>query len=106
MHSSAHHILCQYLKLPRFPGIQMAVNCPSNFAGDGHVTGALDYHRLEDDEPICVLSGMLDSYEFHSQRVQEAPPNSPAWRVVMPHKHDRQCYPSSMPIFVVCYPPT
>ena len=54
LRASACCILCQYIKTPRFPGIHTAVNYPEDRTGAGHVPGAMEDHRLEDNEPLCI----------------------------------------------------
>ena len=91
---------------PPFPGIQTLVHSLPNFAGDVHVAGALEHHRLEDDAFLFVPAALSDSYEFHSQRVHEVPPESPARSAVMLHGHDHQVSTSNLPVSAVCYPST
>ena len=43
------HILCQHLKLPSLPIIQVAVNSATDCAGDRHVLVALEDHCQEDN---------------------------------------------------------
>ena len=39
--------------------------------------GALEDHRLEDDETLCVPAALPDSCEFCGQRLYKAAPNLP-----------------------------
>ena len=40
--------------------------------------GALEVHRLEDDETLRVLEALSDSCELHDQRLDEMAPNFPS----------------------------
>ena len=78
LHASARRILRQHRKLPRLPGIQPAVNPPPDRAGAGHMPGALEDHRLEDNGPLSILAALLDSCELRGQIVHKSATDSPA----------------------------
>ena len=78
----------------------------SDLAGIGGVLGVLESHRLEDDEPLRVPAALPDSSEFHSQRLDKAVPDSPAWRIVLTCGHHRQGSSPGLPLLVSLDPPT
>ena len=92
--------------IPRLPCIQSLVDPRPYLVGFGHVPSALEYHYLKENEFIRVPTTLPDSCEFCGQRVNEAAPNSPAQRVVSPRWHDRQAFPSCLPLPVVYNSPT
>ena len=67
--------------------------------------GAMEYHCMEDYEPIYFPAALPDSCEFRGQCMHKAPPDFPDWRVLTPHRHERQCYLLLLLVIVVCYPP-
>ena len=65
--ASARRILCRNPELPRLPGIQAAVDVPSDRAGSDHVLGDLEDHRLKDNEPLRVPVALLDSHAYKNR---------------------------------------
>ena len=66
----------------------------------------MEGHRMEDDEPLCIPAALPDSCEFCGQSLDEAAPDSPAWRVIPPCEHDCQGFPAGLPRLVILDPPT
>ena len=59
------------------PSVKLLVHLSSDLTGLGDVLGALEDHRLEDDETLCVPAALPDSCEFCGQRLYKAAPNLP-----------------------------
>ena len=106
LHAFTLRIFHQHIVLPRFPCIQPPVYPLPDIIRFGDVPGALECHRLEDDESLPVLAVLPDSCEVCSQRVDKVTPNSPAQRVRPPRGHDCQGFPAGLTHLVVLDPPT
>ena len=64
------------------------------------MSGALEGHRLEDDEPLRVPAALPDSRKFRGQRLDKAAPDPPARLVVPPSGHHCERSPSGL-LFLV-----
>ena len=86
---------------PRFSDVQSLIDPLLYLTGLVDVSGALEGHRLEDDEPICFPAALSESSEFLGQSLDKAAHDSPAWKVIPPRGHHLQFSPESMPRLVV-----
>ena len=65
------------------------------------MSGPLQYHRLEDDEPLRVPPSVTHRMQFFIQGTDKVSPYLPTWHVVATEWHDREV-PSptlSLPFF-------
>ena len=99
-------ILHQNFLFPCFPGIQSPIDPSSDLTGLGDVSGALESHCLENNEPLHVPAALPDSCELHGQRLDEAAPDSPAWCTIHPREHERQGPIAGLPCLVIFDTPT
>ena len=104
--ASARCILHQHCVLPRFPGVYYLADPSSDLTGIGDVSGTLEGHCLEDDEPLRFPAVLKDSPEFYGQRLDEAAPDSLARCVIPQCGHHCQVSPSGLPHLVSLEPPT
>ena len=65
----------------------------------------LQYHRLEDNEPLQVPPSVLYPTQFIVQRPNKPSPDLPAWRVLSARSHNREVTPPPLPHHVVRYSP-
>ena len=68
--------------------------------------GVLQDHQLEDNEPLCILVVLPKLCQFCGQCVHKSASNSATLHVITPCGHDRQRFPSRIPVVVGSHPPT
>ena len=83
------------------PSVQ-ALHCPpSDSMGYGDMLVSLQYHLLEDDEPLRVPLSVPHPPHLSPKRLNETSPNFPARRVITPIWHDHEVTPPILPRRVV-----
>ena len=100
------YILHENLVFPRFPGVQSTIDPSPDLTGLSDVSGALEVHRLEENEALRIPAVLPDSCEFRVQRLDEAASDSPAQRVIPPLRRDHQVSPVGLSRLVILDPPT
>ena len=65
------------------------------------MSGSLQDHHLEDDEPLQVPLSILHPAHLSPQCLHEASPDLPARRVISPRRHDPNIKPLRLPCRVV-----
>ena len=104
--TSARCIFHHHLVFPCFSGIQSPINPSPDLTGLSDVSGTLEGHRLEDNEPLRVPAVLSESCKFRGQHLEEAAPDSPVQRVISPRGNDHQVSPESLPCLVILATPT
>ena len=70
------------------------------------MSGALEGHRLEDDEPLRIPAALLEYYKLCGQKSDKVTPTSTYRHVIPPCGHDLQGSPEGLPHLVILDPLT
>ena len=96
-----HGIFGQHRMLAFPPGIQPFFYSMSDRLGFGNMTGSLQDHCLEDDEPLRVPPSIPHPLHLLPQRPEKPSPDFLTWHVIAPRWHDREVTPPRLPRRVV-----
>ena len=66
------------------PGVQPLFDAPADRLGYGDMTGSLQDHRLNVDEPLQVPPSLPHPLQIPPQRPDEPTPDFTTWRVIAP----------------------
>ena len=94
-------LLHKHTVSPGFPGVNPLLNPPPDRVGCGDMSGSLQYHRLEDDEPLRVSLSVLHPTQLVVQGPGEATPDLPTQHVVAAGGNDREVMTPTLPQPVV-----
>ena len=96
-----HGIFNQHRMLAFPPGVQPFFYATSGCLGCGDMTGSLQDHLLEDDEPIRAPPSVRHPVHLLPQRHDKPSTDFPTRRIIAPRWHDREVTPPCLPRRVV-----
>ena len=80
----SQRVLDQHRVFALPPGVQPLFDAPADRLGYGDMTGSLQDHRLNVDEPLQVPPSLPHPLQILPQRPDEPTPDFTTWRVIAP----------------------
>ena len=101
MRTRVQSLLHKHPVSPSVPGVEPLIDPPLYCVGCGDTESSLQYHRLEDDEPLQVPPSFQQPAQLSIKSPDKAAPNLPTWSVLVVGRHEHEVTPPPLPHHVV-----
>ena len=97
----AQYLLRKHPTSYGLPGVEPLIDQPPYCVGCGDMSGSLQYHHLEYDEPLRVPPSVPHPTHLVSQSPYKAAPYLTSWHIIEAGGHDREVMPPPLPHTIV-----